>query len=101
MLADQIIHHPAVVEGTFTAFVATTLSFLRFADVETKVTGMKDRPAWVNEMKYVNQTGFDVQVVDARWFTTLVRTGAFVIRGHFRLQPFGAGGEQKWQKREF
>jgi hypothetical protein len=51
LLADQSIHLPAVVEGTFTAFVATTLLFLRFADVETKVTGPKERRARVNEVK--------------------------------------------------
>jgi hypothetical protein len=95
LLTDQSIHHPAVVDGTFTAFVATTLLFLRYAEVETKVTGPKDRRARVNEVKYVNQTGFDVQVVDSRWFTTLVRTGAFGVRGHFRLQPFGEGGKQR------
>ena len=95
LLEAQSIHHPATVAGQFTAFIATTLLFLRYAEVETKVTGPQDRRARVNEVKYVNQTGFDVQVVDSRWFTILVRTGAFGVRGHFRLQPFGEGSQQR------
>lgn len=95
LLEAHSIHHPAVVAGQFIAFVATTLLFLRYAEVETKVTGPKERRTRVNEVKYVNQTGFDVQVVDSRWFTTLIRTGAFNVRGHFRLQPHGKGGRQR------
>jgi len=34
--------------------------------------------------------------LDSKWFTTLVKSDAFHVRGHFRLQPKKKDGE--WTK---
>lgn len=77
--------------GMFLSFVGISLLFLRYAEIETKLVGPGQPRAVVNEEKYVNQSGHGVQIVDSRWFTTLIRSGAFGVKGHFRWQPFGEG----------
>lgn len=82
--------------GQFISFVGTTLLFLRFAEVETKIVGpATGRRAHVNHCKYLNESNLNVQVVDSRWFTTLIRSEAFAVGGHFRLQPHGEGNKQR------
>jgi hypothetical protein len=62
--------------------------FLEYCDTEIKYisAGRKDK---INKNKYKNDSRTDVQVIDSNWFTTLVRTEGFKVRGHFRLQPYG------------
>lgn len=65
--------------------------FINFAEVETKV--MKPNSCiWdergVNAI-YNNKTNRDITVIDSTWYQNLVSSGAFNVRGHFRLQPFG------------
>lgn len=63
--------------------------FLQFADVETKLlkSGHEIREGVM--CKYKSNLDFPITVVDATWFTTLVHSDAFKVRGHFRLQPYG------------
>ena len=37
-----------------------------------------------------------IQILNSTWFTTLVKSDNFKVRGHFRLQPKKKGGE--WTK---
>lgn len=71
------------------------LLFKQFAQIETKylAAGKKETTA---TCKYMNDTSIDVTIMDSTWFTTLVKSDAFKVRGHFRLQPKKKDGE--WTK---
>lgn len=46
--------------------------------------------------KYVNDTRFNLKYLDSKWFTTFIKSDAFKVSGHFRLQPKKKDGE--WTK---
>jgi len=60
--------------------------FKSYAQVETKVLQGNSKSKDVN-CKYVNDTKSVVTFLDSKWFTTLVKSDGFNVRGHFRLQP--------------
>jgi len=78
----------------FTGFVEYIHLFLKYAPIETKLVGANKRVKDFNT-KYVNDTDLDVTILDSTWFTTLVKSEGFKVRGHFRLQPYGAGMKEK------
>lgn len=47
-------------------------------------------------VKYSNGTDLNIRHFDSKWFTTLVKSDAFKVRGHFRLQPKKVNGV--WSK---
>lgn len=64
--------------------------FIKYAEVETRHLKPGQRDVGV-ECKYVNDTKVPINLLDSKWFTTLVKSDAFKVRGHFRLQPCGEG----------
>lgn len=58
--------------------------FKKYAQVETKYlpAGQKEKGISV---KYVNDTKQNITILDSTWFTTLVKSDAFKVRGHFHL----------------
>lgn len=64
--------------------------FKRFANTELKELPANTRTEDIR-CKYVNDTNLNITHLDSTWFTTLVKSGAFKVRGHFRLQPCGEG----------
>lgn len=60
--------------------------FASYAQVETKELlpkiKIKDSTG-----KYLNETSKNITYLDSKWFTTLVKSEGFLVRGHFRLQP--------------
>lgn len=67
----------------------------KYAQVETKYLPAKKTTTDIN-CKYVNETNSNITILDSKWFTTLVKSDAFKVRGHFRLQPKKKDGE--WTK---
>lgn len=72
-----------------------TLNFIKYADIEVNILPpnkiVKDILC-----KYVNDTSSTIQFLDSTWFTTLIKSDGFKVRGHFRLQPKKKDGE--WTK---
>jgi hypothetical protein len=64
--------------------------FKNYAEIETKILAPGQRQKDIN-CKYVNDTRLPIRYLDSKWFTTLVKSDAFKVRGHFRLQPCGHG----------
>lgn len=62
--------------------------FKRYAQVEIKILEPKRKIKDVG-CKYLNETDFTVTHLDSKWFTTLVKSDSFKVRGHFRLQACG------------
>jgi hypothetical protein len=71
------------------------LNFIKYAEVETKYLPAGQKVKGVN-CKYINETRSNVKILDSTWFTELVKSDAFKVRGHFRLQPKKRNGE--WTK---
>lgn len=63
---------------------------LKHMDVEVKNLPAKSKIDAFG-CKYTNLTTNNIQIIDSKWFTTLVKSDAFKVRGHFRLQPCGEG----------
>jgi hypothetical protein len=62
--------------------------FKKYATVETKYLKAETTKKELF-CKYVNDTKLDILHLDCKWFTTLVKSDGFNVRGHFRLQPCG------------
>lgn len=82
--------HDNIVSETLRAILSAEL-FINYAEVETKE--MKpNRQIWDGpKALYNNKTKYPINVIDSTWYTNLVSSGAFKVRGHFRLQPYGHG----------
>lgn len=91
-----IEQHDDILSVALSAILSAEL-FINFAEVETKV--MKpNTQIWDEKMVnaiYNNKTYSDITVLDSTWYTNLISSGAFKVRGHFRLQPYGPGMKQK------
>lgn len=75
------------------ALIVCISLFSRYADVETKIFSPKSKS---NNIKcfYNNQTDFKITQLDSKWFTNLVSSEGFKVRGHFRLQPYKDGSKK-------
>lgn len=71
------------------------LNFIKYAEIETKYLPAGQKVKTTN-CKYTNETNSNIKILDSTWFTELVKSEAFKVRGHFRLQPKKKGGE--WTK---
>jgi len=72
-----------------------SLLFMKYAKVETKEMGKMKKEVFNNE-KYVNNSQNNIIIVDCLWIVNLIRSGAFKVRGHFRLQPYLDRKELIW-----
>lgn len=63
-------------------------TFRLYADIEV-ITVDSNKSKESIDCKYVNETGVDINILDSKWFRTLIHSSAFNVRGHFRLQPCG------------
>lgn len=71
-----------------------TKYFQKFAQVETKYINSHKKEKGIN-CKYVNDTDFGITYLDSKWFTNLVKSEGFKVRGHFRFQPCGEGLKER------
>lgn len=62
--------------------------FRKYAEVEIKVLQPKAK-AKLFQCKYYNDNDCSIEIMDSTWFTTLIKSEEFKVRGHFRLQPCG------------
>lgn len=101
---SKVVHTENLPEGlrqgmgyylTTKYFILTLLLFRKYAQVEIKnlPAGRKVKGIICD---YKNETKVNVEYLDSKWFTTLVKSDGFDVRGHFRLQPKKKNGE--WTK---
>lgn len=72
--------------------VVGTLNFIKYAPIETKTLLPNSKVGKIT-CKYVNNTKSKIQILDSTWFTTLVKSEGFDVRGHLRLQPKKKDGQ--------
>lgn len=83
-----------VIQEVIRAILSVEL-FILYADVEKKEL-QPSRQIWDGPTcMYNNKTKVPITVLDSTWFTHLVSSGAFKVRGHFRLQPCGPNHAQR------
>lgn len=68
--------------------------FKRYAEVETKILPPKTKDNTIG-CQYNNGTKLPITFLDSKWFTTLIKSDSFKVRGHFRLQAHGEGMKQR------
>lgn len=78
----------------FTTIVSINM-FKKYAKVEEKHLEPISRQLGIG-CKYINDTKLKVTHLDCKWFTTLIKSDSFNVRGHFRLQPKKVNG--KWTR---
>lgn len=83
------------IDSGFSTNIMATLNFIKYAPVETVSLNPHAKSKDIL-CKYVNDTDLPLQIFDSKWFTTFVKSDAFKVRGHFRLQPKKKDGE--WTK---
>lgn len=74
--------------------IASFEVFLKYAEIETKHLPPKSKVK-DGKKQHKNETNSTVTILDSTWFTTLVKSDAFKVRGHFRLQPYGEGRKER------
>lgn len=82
------------IDGVTTEAVKIILAnelFINYAEVEKKEL-QPNRQIWDGPRAiYNNKSKSPITIIDSTWYTHLVSSGAFNVRGHFRLQPYGYG----------
>ncbi len=81
----------------FTEYIRAVICFSLFktyATVETEVVNLnkKIKPEGESEPLY-NAIPFPVTWLNCNWFTNIIRSQGFGVRGHFRMQPIKVNGE--------
>lgn len=90
--AHKIDRHEESAEGIFDIILVYTL-FKKYAEIkEVEAKSIKRTMENVPEVK---TTLNGISFLDVSWFTTIIRTEGFGVRGHFRLQPYGPGKTEK------
>jgi hypothetical protein len=74
----------------YLSFLVSFICFLKYVELETKVVNSGKKDYHAGE-KYLNETRHNIEILDSTWFTTIVRSEAFKVGGHLRLQPCGPG----------
>lgn len=70
--------------------ILLAINFIKYCEIEVKVLKPKEKYR-SNGQKYFNESKSDVQILDCKWFTELIRDVPFRVRGHFRWQFHGEG----------
>jgi hypothetical protein len=76
------IHQPIF----YLHFALILYCFKKYATVETKYLEPHSKIKEIG-CKYINETKLPITYLDSKWFTNFVKSDAFAVRGHFRLQP--------------
>jgi hypothetical protein len=76
--------------------IPSLLMFLHFVEMEEKFIKAKTKPKGISKKgKDVNLSDFDAYIVGCPYFTKIYVEGGFEVSGHWRLQPYGEGSQQR------
>ena len=85
---------PLMFTARFFGYIVYLAIFRKYAEIETKTFVGGEKTVYHGD-KTFNDTKVPITFLDSKWFTNLVKSDAFKVRGHFRLQPCGAGLKDK------
>lgn len=76
-----------------------TLLFKQYAEIETKIIqkGKEGVPRKIKSSgeQFCNETNVPIQILDSRWFTNIIRTNGFPVKGHLALRACGKGRKER------
>jgi len=79
-----------------TQLVVTFELFKNYADVETKIISKaKGRKVKMNGDRYKNDCNVPVTIINSAYFTNIIRTVGFKVKGHFALRACGKGRKNR------
>ena len=90
--AKIIDRHCEDAEGIFDIIIVYSL-FKRYAKINTVDAKSIKRPK--ADEPEVKTTINGIKYLDASWYTTIIRSEGFGVKGHFRLQPYGPKRTEK------
>lgn len=68
-------------------FLTVFCFFKKYAEIETKLLPPKTESNDGFKCVYSNHSKYPITFINSTWFTNLVKSDAFKVSGHFRLQP--------------
>lgn len=78
----------------YLSFLVTFICFIKHVELQTKIIPAKRKDTHIG-VKYVNETNNNIEVLDSTWFTNIVRSEGFAVRGHFRFQAMGKNHSER------
>lgn len=90
-LSDGLISCEQAIQNELQNLMRLCL-FTKYASIETKILKPNQKIKDI-VCKYKNETNLNINILDSKWFTNLVKSDGFTVRGHFRLQPKKINGE--------
>jgi hypothetical protein len=85
---------PELEENMLATQLLLFLWFKKYCEIDVKFIGAGKKVKDVN-CKYINDTKTNVTILDSSWFTTIVKSEGFAVRGHFRLQVCGKAMKER------
>lgn len=78
-------------EFNFPLYILCLLFLMDYAEHEVKYvhSGNKKEKIGSRNEKVFNSSSLKVECIDSNWFTTIIRSDGFSVKGHFRMQPYG------------
>lgn len=74
------------------------LLFKRYADIEI-IEAKKDKKVMLPDGEtLLSESDLKINYLDCSWFRTIIRTEGFMVRGHFRLQPY-KNSKKEWDRK--
>jgi len=71
------------------------LIFINFSEIDVKIVNNNSKTTGNRDNKIVNNSEFQLNIVDTSWNTIIQRTEGFDVRGHLRLQACGEGHKDR------
>lgn len=88
---EQVYYYDKSPDNQLAFYAMAVELFLKFADIDVKNLPTNRQIFEGVNCLYNNKSKYPIKIVDSTWFTTLVKSDAFKVRGHFRLQACGEG----------
>ena len=84
-------HYSHVDVKTLEPFVYSLLCFMFLTENDEIELKPSQKHGTKKSGKVINTLQQNITIVNSRWNTTVITSGEFGVRGHFRLQPVGTG----------
>lgn len=94
IVPNELTHLDSVILSFCKEITAIEL-FTQYSEITIKLLPPNDQIWDGYNCLYNNKTESDINIVDLTWFATLIKSDAFKVRGHFRLQPFGESRKER------
>ena len=86
---DHINPEDHIKPFTFLRNAVNLYFFKKIVQVETKIVNNEHKHHKIGNDKFINTSNIDIEIIDSKWFTNIIRNEQFGVRGHFRLQRCG------------